>query len=117
MSLPPLTLLLVTVAAGCFYVAALAPIENRVRGLVAIVGIVIDWLPVALGWMSLAGSPAPVLYASHLVFGVAGYALLLYCPAAWLRDRNRRLAVRAVFLAVWTVALLAGLGMATAGPR
>jgi hypothetical protein len=101
-------------AAVCFYSAALAPLGNRQRALVGVLGILSDWLPVLLGWMSVHGSPSPVLYASHLGFGVAGYALLLYCLAGWIRNRNPPLGIRVSFLAVWTVAFLAGFGMAAA---
>lgn len=103
-----------TVAAVCFYVSALAPIGNRERAVVAVLGIVTDWIPVLVGWMSISGSPSRVLYAAHLGFGVVGYALLVYCLAAWLRDRNPRLAIRLAFLGIWTVAFLAGVAMASA---
>ena len=82
----------------------------------AVLGIVADWFPVLFGWVSIPVLPPPLLYMSHPVFGVVGYAILLYCLVAWLKDRNCRFEVRVAFLGIWTVAYLAGLGMATATP-
>ncbi len=68
-----------TLAAVCFYVAALAPITNHQRVGVAVAGIVIDWIPVVTGLMAIPGDPSPILFAIHISFGVAGYVLLGYC--------------------------------------
>jgi len=110
----PFGFLVGTLAAGCFYAAALAPITNHERALVALVGIVVDWVPVITGWMVIPGDPPPVLFAIHMSFGVVGYALLAYCIVGWLRDQDRSLKTRAAFLGIWTTAYLAGVAM-TAG--
>lgn len=106
-----LTVVFGTAAALCFYTAALGPLAPRRRAGVALVGIVIDWVPVAAGWMRLAGEPSAGLYAIHMGLGVLGYALLGYCLVGWMRGRPRSRRVRVAFLAVWTPAYLAGLLM------
>lgn len=112
-----MTFVLTFLAAVGFYVSMLAPLEAQSRALVAAVAIVLDWIPVAAGWMQLGTDPSAVLWWTHMGFGVVGYAILGYCLLGWVRDRSRGLRVRLAFLVIWTPAYLAGIGMALTAPN
>ena len=110
---PPilLTFVIGTIAAICFGVAALGPLPPRFRAAVAITGVVIDWIPVVAGWMTVEGSPPQVLLSMHFGFGVVGYTILLYCLVGWIRAVERDWRVRVAFIGIWGIAYLAGIGM------
>ena len=101
-----------TVAAICFVVAAIGPLAPRGRAALAVAGIVVDWAPVAAGWMTVTGAPSRVLLGAHFAFGFVGYLLLAYCLLGWIRNRERPVRVRVAFVGVWGVAYLAGVLMA-----
>lgn len=105
------TLVLSTLAGVSLAAAALAQMAPRRRLGVAIVGVLLDWLPFGLGWMTVAGSPAPWLFRAHLGFGAAGYALLATCGVNWIRGIERPRPIRVAYLALWTVGYLAGVAM------
>lgn len=111
------TFVLTFLAAVCFYVAMLAPIEAHSRAAVALAGVVVDWVPVAAGWMQLEADPPAYLWWTHMGFGVVGYAILAYCLLGWLRGRPRDRRVRLSFLVIWTPAYLAGIVMAVSAPN
>lgn len=100
-----------TLAAVCFVVAALGPLEPRRRATLAVVGVLVDWLPVAAGWMTI-DEPSNVLLAVHFGFGIAGYLVLLYCLLGWVRGRERSPKARVAFVGIWGIAYLAGVLMA-----
>ena len=112
-----MTFVLTFLAAAGFYAAMLAPLENRSRAFVAVVAIVLDWVPVATGWMQRGTDPPAGLWWTHMGFGVVGYAILGYCLLGWVRDRPRGLRVRLAFLVIWTPAYLAGVVMARLAPN
>ena len=107
-----LTFVVATLAAACFVAAALGSLAPRRRALVAVVGIVLDWIPVAAGWMSVDAAPSPVTLAIHFGFGIVGYLLLGYCLLGWVSARERPHRVRLAFVGIWGIAYLAGVAMA-----
>jgi len=111
------TLVLSTLAGVSLAVAALAPLLPRQRLALAIVGALLDWLPLGLGWMTVAGSPAPWLFRAHLGFGAAGYALLATCGVDWVRGIERARPIRVAYLVLWTVGYLAGVAMVLGATR
>lgn len=111
-SIPPiaLTFLIGTGAAVCFVIAALGPIAPRRRAAIAIVGVVVDWLPLFAGWMTVDDA-SQLLLAVHFGFGLVGYGLLVYCVIGWVRGRERVALVRVAFIGIWGIAYLAGVLM------
>lgn len=105
------TVVLATAAGVSFATAAIADLHPHHRLAVALVGAGLDWLPLGLGWMWVAGSPAPWLVRTHLGFGLAGYALLTACAADWVRGVDRPRPIRLAFLGMWTIGYLAGVVM------
>lgn len=107
-----LTFVVGTVAAACFVAAAFGPFGPRARAAIAVAGIVVDWVPVAAGWMTVESAPSQVLLGAHFGFGIVGYLLLGYCLLGWIRGRERSQRTRVAFVGIWGVAYLAGVGMA-----
>ena len=106
-----LTFVVGTIAAICLVGAAIGPLPPRRRATLALVGIVVDWIPVLAGWMTLNGAAPRSLLFVHLGFGVVGYLLLVYCLLAWIQGRERARKVRLAFVGIWGLAYLAGVGM------
>ena len=106
-----LTFVVGTIAAICLVSAAIGPLSPRRRAAVALLGIVVDWIPVLAGWMTLNGAAPRSLLFVHLGFGVVGYLLLVYCLLAWIQGRERARQVRFAFVGIWGLAYLAGVAM------
>lgn len=90
---------------------ALGPLAPRRRAAVALAGIVIDWIPVITGWMTVEGVPPRLLLAAHLGFGGIGYLLLICCLVAWVQASEGPQTVRLWFVGIWGISYLAGVTM------
>ncbi len=106
-----LTFIVGTIAAICLVVAAIGPLSPRQRAGVAMLGIVIDWIPLLARWMILDNSAPRVLQLVHVGFGGVGYVLLVYCLFAWIQGYERSLRLRMAFVVIWGLAYVAGVAM------
>ena len=107
-----LTFIVGTVAAVCLVGAAVGPLTPRRRAVVALLGIVIDWIPVLASWMTLNDAAPRVLLIVHFGFGVVGYLLLVFCLLGWIQGYERSRQVRIAFVGIWGIAYLAGVALA-----
>lgn len=99
--IPPigLTFSIGSIAAICFVIAAVANIQPSTRGIVAVLGIIIDWIPLLAGWMVVTEARMSLLYF-HFVFGIIGYGIVLYYLVGWVRLIERSRWIRIAFISI-----------------
>ena len=107
-----LTFIVGTAASVCLVGAAIGPLSPHRRAAVALLGIVLDWIPVLASWMTLNGAAPRVLLIAHFGFGFVGYLVLAYCLLAWIQGNERSRQVRIAFVSIWGIAYAAGVSMA-----